>query len=912
MKKSILLITTLFISICSFAQQKTEIRGNVVNSVTGEAILGVQVTVRGQNQSTETDSKGEFHFSSVVSGQDVLTFSSSTIVFRELSVKIKPDQATVLTDVKLIAKEQNQDIAFIGLVDESLIDDDGSSQDVSSTVLLSNDQYLSNVRYQLSPLRFRVRGYSNIYEQKYINGVLFNDQNRGIFNYSSLGALNDLTRNGDVVNYLGANNFAFGSIGGTENINMRASNYARGTKLSLSYTNRNYYLRGMATYSTGLQDNGWAFTASVGGRYSDEGYIDGTFYRNFSYAISIEKQWMDGKHSLSFVSFGSPVERGQNHASYQEAYNLTGNNLYNPDWGWQNGKKRNARVVKSYDPTAIVSHIWKINDLTKLTTGLGVHYQRYGNTSLNWYNGMDPRPDYYRNLPSYYQSSPETQEYYTGLWESKCSGIRQIDWNSLWRANYLANQNNESGIFMVEERRSDLFETSINSTLNTVISDSYKLNAGIGLRSSKSMQFKTIDDMLGAKYFDDVDKYAERDIPGDPNVKQNDLRKPDRRVYEGDVFGYDFNLNINSANIWVQNQHSSRHFDLYYGSKLTYTEFQRDGKMQNGRYPDNSYGKGQKHDFVDFAVKAGLTYKITGRHLLTGNISYATEAPLPYNSYISPRISDLSIDKLESGKVFSVDLNYIFSLPSLKGRIAVFQTNFYDQTDRTSYYHDTEKTFVNHVVWGINKINRGFELGLNYEINNNWNVDFAGTISEYYYSNNPTGKINWENGLTVDDYGESTEKEETVYLKNYYVGQAPQFAGTIGLNYYYNRWFLSLNLNGFARNYIDIAKLRQISSTYQAVKPDDPATMEAYKTLTNQERFGSAYTLDFSVGKVIYLGKSKSLNFNLALQNITNRTNIKTGGFEQGRVDLSSPNKFASKYYYMQGFNCFLNTSYRF
>ncbi len=142
---------------------------------------------------------------------------------------------------------------------------------------------------------------------KYINGVEFNDQNRGVFNYASVGALNDMTRNGDVTNFNAPGSFTFGRLGGTENINMRASAYTPGGKLSLSYTNRNYYLRGMFTYSTGMNDKGWAFTSSLGGRYSHEGAIDGTFYKNFSLAFSAEKQWQGGRHSLSMVAFISPT-----------------------------------------------------------------------------------------------------------------------------------------------------------------------------------------------------------------------------------------------------------------------------------------------------------------------------------------------------------------------------------------------------------------------------------------------------------------------------------------------------------------------------------------------------------------------------------------------------------------------------
>ena len=98
------------------------------------------------------------------------------------------------------------------MLDEAAVDDDveSSSQEISSKVILSNDVYLNKTSYQLSPMRFRVRGYENIYEQRYINGVNFNDQLRGVFNYSSIGALNDMTRNGDVVNYNRPSAFTYG------------------------------------------------------------------------------------------------------------------------------------------------------------------------------------------------------------------------------------------------------------------------------------------------------------------------------------------------------------------------------------------------------------------------------------------------------------------------------------------------------------------------------------------------------------------------------------------------------------------------------------------------------------------------------------------------------------------------------
>ena len=164
---------------------------------------------------------------------------------------------------------------------------------------------------------------------------------------------------------------------------------------------------------------------------------------------------------------------------------------------------------------------------------------------------------------------------------------------------------------------------------------------------------------------------------------------------------------------------------------------------------------------------------------------------------------------------------------------------------------------------------------------------------------------NSENGDIVDEI-------ERVYMKGVYVGGVPQVAGTLGINYFIDYWFLGLNINGFGRNFVEAAPSRRVASLYNTVTPDDPALMDAYRTLTHQEEFDAGYTIDLSVGKIFYLGRKNSINVNLAINNILNKKDIKTGGYEQGRARVDNPRLFKSKYFYMQGINCFLNVSYRF
>ena len=912
MAKTLVSLCVLFVFGVSVAFS-AEVRGRVVDYATGEPVSGVTVRLIERNFSQRTGTDGRFAITNVVAGEDILVLSSATVISQEIPVRIT-EEITDIGDIRVMVVTALIELSPIGMIEEELLDDDVGDfgwQGISPMVTLSNDIFLSSVGFRLFPFRFRVRGYRNNYESKYINGVNFNDQYRGVFNYSSVGALNDFTRRGDAEHYSDPGRFAYGSLGGSENIDIRAGGFSKGGKVSVLTTNRDYRLRATTGYSTGIMDNGWAFTFGVGGRYSEEGDIEGTFYRNISYIFGAEKRF-GNEHSISFVTFGSPVVRGLSGVSFQEAYDLTGSNLYNPNWGFQNGKKRNARTVQGYDPTAVFSHTWNIDRETSLVSGIGVHFSMYSNTALNWYDGPDPRPDYYRYLPSFNNEDAEVLEHYTQLWESRNPRVTQLDWDNLYMTNYLERMSgNGAAVYMVENRHSDLFEATFNSTFNTRISEQHTVTAGVELRTSRSMQYKTVEDLLGADHVRDIDKFAERDFQGNTAIIHNDLNYPNRIAREGDIFGYNFDIDINSANIWVISKYDMRRAEFYYGTQLKYTRFQRNGLMRNGRFPDTSYGWGAAHTFVDPGFKAGAVYKISGRHFLTAHIMAESEAPLPGNAYISPKITDNTIGRLTSGVIWSADVNYIFSLKRLSGRTSFFHTEFMNRIERVSYYHDAAGTFVNHVLLGVDRRHRGFELGLRYTLNNNWNFTLAGTVAEYIYANNPDGVISYENGSAED-------MREKVFLRNYKLGGMPQTAGTFAVNWFYNYWFFSLYLNGAAKNYVEIMPFRRLASNYEnspdhaGIVPTDPDDMATYNLLTSQEEFDAAATIDLSIGKIYYMKNRRSVNFNLSINNLLNKQDIRVGGFESGRLDLNYPDRYRSKYYYARGINFYLSAGYRF
>lgn len=634
----------------SFAQQSesqevasTMLVGKVVSSDTETPIVGAKVTLANQNISTTTNGQGVFSFYMLEPMQEEVIISASNFIPLVKVIQLHADRnnemGTIALKSDIQAEIKNE--VLLQLSDFDLSDDEGRSQNISSSSSRQNDVFTNHISFAFSPVRFRVRGYDQEFEQTYINGVPFNGLERGMFNYSMIGGLNDATRNKDVEGGIEATTFGYNDLGGSTNILTEASRIAQGFKVGLGATNRNYKGRAMVTYGTGLMENGWAFAASGVIRYSP--YIDkigiigeGMHYHSGAYFFSAEKR-IGNSHRISLVTFGAPTERSQSAALTQEVYRLTNSIYYNPYWGYQNGKMRNSRVVKSFDPTAILSHEWRIDEKSTLKSGVGFHYSMYSNSALTFYNAPDPRPDYYRNLPSNLFDgqidkngnfitkdlngvSLGSNQSYNGIsfgptvdynlykavadeWINRNPTTTQLNWDNLYQANYASP---DTSRYMLERRHNNLMETMVNSVYTNQLNKNLRLSSGIELRYSKGMHYKTVDDQLGGAKWVDVDPFAERDLNDlatnigltqaeIAHVKQNDLSNPNRRVGKGDRFGYDYDINMYRVAAYVQNEWSFSQIDFYYALKGTLSSFNRVGHMANGRadYLAKIYAKQQ-------------------------------------------------------------------------------------------------------------------------------------------------------------------------------------------------------------------------------------------------------------------------------------------------------------------------------
>ena len=920
MRLKLFLLLALFATLPLLAQ-RTGVQGLVVDAKSGLPVVGATVMLDNQGYAATTDALGKFLIDDARQGTDELLVlcygykdwsQAVTIIDGEIenlgTIQVEPvsfESAEVM--------EYRNAVADMALSESQLEDEEGNTQEVALLSGATDNPFYQASSYTFSTARFRIRGYENQKTETYINGIPFNDGVRFSFNYSMTGGLNQAFRNKTIGMGLEDNLFGFGGIGGANNIKTFAADYAPGTRVSLAYTNGNYRWRGMITHATGLNKHGWAMTVSAVARYAKEGVYPGSFYNSWGYFLALQKVF-NPQHTLTLTTFGAPTKRAANSAIYEECAQLVGSNMYSPDWGWQEGKKRNSKVVESFDPTAILNWVWKPNDHTSLNTGFAYHKSFYSKAALNWYRAADPRPDYYRYLPSYF-TDETSKQLYTDLWTSE-SDITQIRWNDLYQANYMNNQMaDQTGVeqgstYILENRHSNQSSFTLSSVLNKRFTHQLTMMTGANANYTVSSYYKTIKDLLGGRYWLDVDNFAERDFPDSPEMAQNDMENPNRKVLKGDRFGYDYNILTFKAQLWHQWVLNLAKWEMFASVKGDYFQFQRDGKMRNGRAPENSYGKGDTHRFLTYGAKAGITFKLDGRNSFTGHAFYGTEAPRPYDAYISSRTKDDVID-LKVEKIFSADLSYVMSYRNFKGIVTAFFTDQRDNTERNSFYDDVRSTFMNFALTGVHKQYKGVEVGLSYKLSSSLTVSAAANIARYQYKNRPLGTRSYENGSNPD-------VTSVIYLKNFYVAGSPQECYSLAFNWAGPKnWYVELNGAWMNRSYVSISPIRHeaIPNLYELAESEEHL-QQLIKDLSVQEKLNEALIINASIGHVIYINRSASFNINLNLNNILDNKNIQTGGYQQGRIDTkditNTANKFPNKYYYAQGFKVFLNLGLKF
>ena len=843
------------------------------------------------------------------------------ILFINFNIFSQSEQQVTVSDTinDLSVTNDVVDLFSISLSDDELNDDTSASDNISGLLNSSMDVFYRTAAYEFSSSFFKVRGLDSDNAIVHINGIKMNKLYNGRPQWSNWGGLNDVLRNQELSNGSIPLKYNFGGILGSNNINIRASEYGEGGRITYSSSNRSYSNRLMATYNSGMLEKGWAYSLSIGRRWGNEGYQDASFYDSNSAFLSVQKIF-NNKHSLNFAAIYAPNRRGKVSPNTQEVYDLKGIK-YNEYWGYHDGEKRNSRVKRVVEPILILNHDWNINEKSNLETSIGYQFGEMGNSRLDYAGGGNPSPAYYQDLPSYFLADTDGPDY-EGAYIAQENFINngQINWNRIYDANLTNNQANLNAAYVLYEDRVDDTQLTINSVFNTEVNENIKLSASANYRNLVSDNFAEIFDMLGGQSYSNIDSFDYLDY---------NLLSPNSVIYEGDKFKYHYKMNAEEMSLFTMMNFSFNKLEFYLAGDITNTVYQRNGIFENEANAGNSSGKGDEISFDGYGVKLGITYKFSGKHILDFNSAYLQKAPSIRNTFTNSRVNHNVVGSDVNGlindspiteeKIMSFDANYIFRTPIFTGRLTGFYSAVKDANEISFYYADglvgfaDDSEFVQEILQGIDKKYFGVEFGVEAQIIPTVKLKGAASIGQYTYDNNPYLYLGADNNTVA--VGPSN-------LENYKIAGGPQRAYSLGFEYRDpDYWFIGVTSNFFTNTYLDVSPLTRTQNFYLAQDglPFNDYDVTIARDLLRQEKFDDYMVVNMIGGKSWKID-NYFVGFFASINNILDQK-YRTGGFEQGRnanyqqllQDTNKPKRvFGPKYWYGRGTNYFLNLYFRF
>jgi len=905
----------MILSLSVFAQGKIE--GKVIETESKSPIVRVKVKLVSPTfeRLTTTDEAGNYEFDNIRTGNYTIVISEPGYFESSIDIDYVDGENMKVEDIVVEKQQQGKDMNNeVPTVDQS--DDEGGNSSASSVASLLNssrDIFVSNSMFGLGQGGFRNRGFRNQDQTLFINGIPMDNIIKGNeITYNDFSGLNDMLRSRN--NYYGikAIPFSFGEMTNNIDIDAEAINQRKGLRVSQWFSNRNFTTRTSASYSTGLMKNNFAFSAMINFRGAKEGYIPGTALQALAGYLSVSKLWST-KLNTTLTVFATDNERAVSKPATKEFYQLAGTNYYNPNWGYYKGEKRSLSIRRDNVPMIVLSTDYKPSTLTHINVSAAYQFGKRYAQKIDWYNSYSPDPSYYKNAPSYFSEDPVLYNDMLNAIHSN-PDLLQVNWNRFYESNISSletvptkNVTGRWARYVEYHDVQDVRNLALNINAKHQLNNKIELNGGLMFQMNNSEMYKQISDLLGADFYVNINQFAQRANPTNPDAIQNNLNNPYQILKVGDKYGYDYKANAMNITAWGQSVVTLKKIDFFLALKLENNIYSREGLFRNGAYADISEGKSPTKSYMNVSAKGGVTYKLNGKNYFSLNAARWSNAPQFQNVFVLPRTTNIIDNSIGSMITYGSELSYHHRGARTKANITGFYNLSENETDARFFYTELTNSFGTLQMRNIQKRYMGVEAAVETKIaSTGLTATAIANIGDYIYSNRPTVTFYYDNFNNI-------APEETVYFKGIHLGSGPQIAGMLKLNYNSKQfWSVSLSANYFDKIYVDASPQRR---TIEGVD-NIPVGSELYNKILTQERLPSAITFDAYFRKSFLINKyvktlKKRIYFDVSanVSNLLDKKDFINSGVEQLRFDFkdNNPDKFPNKYNYMMGRSFYVN-----
>lgn len=674
----------------------------------------------------------------------------------------------------------------------------------------------------------------------------------------------------------------YNKISGIDNIN-NSSAIASTTEILLGDKRapryEGHYLRGElsgSSYIGGLShratwlpqrdgvrlDGDWTITHNATARTGRDLYIDGVFANTLD--LGIEASRSTRRSALSIAILLPYSNEGLRQASTAEAFVLTGNTLYNPSWGMQRGKVRNARVLSSFTPEIVARWDYRLSAVSTLHLIADIRHQLSSLSSLNWYNAPTPLPDNYRHMPSYYTDGRSIE--ITEAWATNNLAYTQIDWQELYHTNAI--QPDGHARYAVDNRREDNTRAALSAYVTSQIID-VRVAAGIAIDYNTAHHFKLMDDLLGADHIIDLDYYLIDDYTYG-NRLQNNLRNPNRRIYEGDKYGYDYRLSRLRTTLFANALWSYGQGDISVAMSVSAQNTHRHGYYEKELFAGRgSYGRSEAAKLSPYHISFGWQHTL-GRHTLQASAMARGKSPEMSNLFLQTEYNNRQVEGVVLQTTLAADLAYHYTPNSqLHLSTKLFAAFALHGSDVIHYYDDLSHKYTDGVVSNISSHSFGLELRADITWSRYLSSKFMATAMRCRYSDDATIRL-------YADNDNSLIAQTSTMMQGHNTG-IPELGLYGDLEFYARGWRIRASAYYCGQRYVSPSFIRRSRRVLDLASSDEHRTI-----LDHQQRLGDAASMDLNISKRIRLDWG-TLNIQLSARNIFGVNTI-SNGYEQNRI----------------------------
>lgn len=761
MKKSLLIITLFlqFLAVGAYAQQT--IKGKVVDSLTNETLPGAVVSLKGTGVSVSTSSDGNFSIKAQ-DGANVLVISyigynRKEVVLAKgktnLGAITLVSSSNTMDEVKIIANNvaiDRKTPVAVSSINAARIEEKGAQQEFPELLISTPGVYATKGSGGgFGDARINIRGFQSANIAVMINGVPVNDMEDGRVFWSNWAGLNDVTTSVQVQRGLGASKVAVPSVGGTMNIITKTTDAKKGGFLYQALGNDGYS-KTTFSYSTGLTDKGWAFSA-MGSRNVSNGWVNGLGYEAYSYFFNVSKI-INANHTLSLTGFGAPQYHGSRFERFPLQYyqDAPQGSKFNPNYGILNGKEKTISGNYYHKPQVSLNHNWIIDQTSSLSTAIYGSLGRGGN-----------------EIPGLNSVGTSTANIF--LANRTGNKYTPVDLDAIVDMNTASPDG--SAVAYLQSNRNDHEWYGLISTYKKKLTDKFDLLGGIDLRNYKGIHYSSVKDLLGADYA--LELYSKVNAAG---ASTGNINNPVNMARTGDKINFYNNGLVYWQGAFLQTEYSDGPLAAFISLSGSNTSYQR---VDFFRYLNTDPARKSKTmSYFGYQTKGGANYNLDENNNVFGNLGYFEKAPFFSSVFVGKQ--NIPNEDVKKEKIFSSELGYGYRSAKFSGNVNVYRTKWRDKATSTSRYDAQSGEFTTASLTGVNATHQGVEVDFKYNPVAGLSVNGMLSIGNWKWSNNVAKAIVTDaNGNPVPN-GASLGP---IYTKGIRVGDAPQTTAALGVDF---------------------------------------------------------------------------------------------------------------------------------